>query len=419
MIFFISDKMTHDPDPDGSPGTWILIRKDGSKIKFLFSDKFIYLRKQINKKIMIQRSAVFNNKVFISGFTRQSKAINRKDFNSFALICSYVKQGDQSNIYDIEKAELIKALKLHRSSCYRDLRITLANLQTYVFNVESPDKPTDSRIRNLYKHDNFQKAKTIKFTFDPDLHKLLTNIDPVARPFTRIQVDQILKYKKATTKLLYIHLATYQPGSVLHYTIDQIKELLDLSHKYPDTSDLFKRAIVPAVNDMFESDLPISIAEIWDSDPEKRKGKKITGVTIKLLIAKSKDPDSSINNVNPDLTLEKRNQLAGWITGVLKLSNDQADHLINRVPVKQLITIGKGIEKNFSESRSGIRSDEKKIKPEKYSGYTAKVFRNIFRTMDGDILSKKYIPFVAPKKVENDSNYINQIGLPVTGEARK
>ena len=368
---------------------------------------------------MIQRSAVFNNKVFISGFTKQNKAINRKDFNSFALICSYVKQGDQSNVYDIEKAELIKALKLNRSSCYRDLKNTLANLQTYVFNVESPDKPADLRARNLYKHDNFQKSKIVRFTFDPDLHKLLTDIDPVSRPFTRIQVDQILKYKKATTKLLYIHLAGFQPGSVLHYTIDQIKELLDLSHKYPDTSDLFKRAIVPAVNDMYESDLPISVGEIWDSDPEKRKGKKITGITIKLLIAKSKDPDSSINNVNPDLSFEKRNQLSGWITGILKLNNDQANHLINRVPIKQLIAIGQGIEKNFAESRSGIRSNEKKIRPEKYSAYSASVFRKNFRTMDGDILSKKYIPFIAPKKVENDSNYINQIRIPVTDQARK
>lgn len=330
--------------------------------------------------------ALMPNKIILSKFCNTDITLTKRDINFLTVLCSYIDPEDQPDkVYQINKIDLIHKFGFSKHSFYRDLKNALIRLQSFVFNV-SENAPKSVKAVNTFKHTNDYNSTFISITFDSEFHSMVTDIEPGCEGFTRIQVDKVLKFKHQHTKKLYMILSRYKENDIIDFDLSDLRNKLDLVDKYQDTNDLLKRAMIPAVNEMVFTDKPFKFEPV-------KQGKKIVSLRLTMLKPNSMEVLKNEFRISPIINSElnetEKNQFLGYLRGKLFLSEEQAAYVFERIELKDLQPVCKGIEKAFTESRTGIRTGLRKILPEKYAGYTASTLRRVFGST---ILNKEYKP---------------------------
>lgn len=322
-------------------------------------------------------------KLLNSAFTSTKKPLTINDLNFLSVLCSYITPDTPRAPLKIDKIELCRKLGFTDvSGYYRNLKNSLLRLQSFAFNI-SEAAPVNVHAINLFEHTNNKRENFVTIEFTESFYRLATDVNKGTDGFSRVQVSEVLKLDKGTSKRIYLILSTLNKKGETFFTPEELREKLGFSGKYKDNTNFLKRVLIPAVNELIYTDSPIKIESVI-------KGKRST-VGFKISFIEKKPEQAA--NPNKGLGVNDINQLKGYIKGRLHLNDNQAGKLIKRAPVSEIVRLGKIIEQAITESRNGKREGARQIRPEKYASYSASVFRKNFPAVTGDLFAEYYTPF--------------------------
>jgi plasmid replication initiation protein len=299
-----------------------------------------------------------------------------------SVLCSYITPERPRAPLIIDKIELCRKLGFTDvTGYYRNLKNSLLRLQSFAFNI-SETAPVNVHAINLFEHTNNKRESFVTIDFSESFYRLATDVNKGTDGFSRVQISEVLKLDKGTSKRIYLLISNFNRNGETFFTPEELREKLGFTGKYKDNTNFLKRVLIPAVNELIYSDRPIKIT------PVLRGKRSIIGYKFAFIERK---PEQA-TNPNAGLGEEGKNQLKGYIKGRLHLNENQAALLIKRAPVSEIVRLGRIIETAIAESRNGKRAN--KILPEKYASYTASVFRKNFPPSVGDLFAAVYVPFV-------------------------
>lgn len=125
-------------------------------------------------------------------------------------------------------------------------------------------------LLNGFEYDD--ELDTFKISCSTRVYEILTSYRN-SNGYTPINLKVYIELKNPNSQRLYDLLRLWSnTKSLISYEIDEIRELLMLEDKYNKYSDLKKRVITPAVNELNDTDM-------FDIDfTEKKKGKKVHAI---------------------------------------------------------------------------------------------------------------------------------------------
>jgi plasmid replication initiation protein len=112
-------------------------------------------------------------------------------------------------------------------------------------------------------------AGTISVSITPRMAEIFFEI---AGQFTGIEIESLLKLRGKYAKRLYILLMQFKATGVRYLSIDQVRKLFRIDDKYDKISDIKKRVIDPAVNEICQ------MTELQCAYETSKKGRNISEV---------------------------------------------------------------------------------------------------------------------------------------------
>lgn len=133
----------------------------------------------------------------------------------------------------------------------------------------------------------------------------------LTREFTRFELQEIMRVRGKSPKLLYRQLKQWRMVGQYSVTMNELRELLDVPDSY-ETKDVTKKIIVPSVNKLHE--IPAFSTLTYNYS---KRGKTIVRVVFtwypeKGLINKNALP-SSVDTITESITDNNKNSYSGYI----------------------------------------------------------------------------------------------------------
>lgn len=166
---------------------------------------------------------------------------------------------------------------LEPSSAYRHLREAVYKLSERWVRTEDPEKVRE--FRWVESRTYFKDEGRIDIIFTKSIMPYLFQLES---QFTKYQLENVASFRGTYSIRIYELLTQYKTLGEREFSVDELKDLLQVADKYPRFNSFNERVLTPALEEINErSDLLISV------EPKKR-GRKVTALTFKISLKPQK-----------------------------------------------------------------------------------------------------------------------------------
>jgi plasmid replication initiation protein len=191
--------------------------------------------------------------------------------------------------FTITTEAMARELGVSRVNAARDLKTAVNKLYNRTIKIDSRD---DSEMRWLYKKAFFESSGVAVIHISPSLFPFLFELK---KCFTSYHLKYVAQFKSAYSIRVYELLRQFKKETQLCVDVGWLREALQLGDKYPRTSDIKKKIVLPAIADIQEfSDLNVSYEQV-------KYGKEIVKFIFKY--APKKTPQTKSNATKPLIPL--------------------------------------------------------------------------------------------------------------------
>jgi len=231
----------------------------------------------MNNKNIVKTSHNLNH--FRGGYTRLEL-----DF-IYAFISTIKDEDKEFREYSLPLKELEK--KLNKRLEIKKIEYLFDTLISKTFKINNKDELTVYTFFTRLKYNKNSKVLSVKFNEDlkPHLLKL--------RTYAKGDFRYILQFKSEYTKRIYMLLAQWRKAGVVKYSVEQLREMLDVPKKYL-YGDFKRKVLLKAHKELStkESDLMFDYEEL-----KKEGGKKVTHILFNIIKSGGTDKQVQVQDL--------------------------------------------------------------------------------------------------------------------------
>ena len=200
---------------------------------------------------------------------RYKLSLKEQRFIMFAI--SKIRKDDKNREYTFSVNDFAKALKWNSHNTYKNLRILVKSLMNRSLSF-FPDEDTEVWIHWFDKVVYKRYKATISFTFSNELTPHLFNLK---EKFTAFKLEPVLKFGSIYSIRIYELLKEAQWQGGKEISLDDLRQLLGLSDKYPMYKDFRRNVLMVAKQELAQkSDIRFTYEPI-------KSGKRVVAVFLK------------------------------------------------------------------------------------------------------------------------------------------
>jgi plasmid replication initiation protein len=181
--------------------------------------------------------------------------------------------------FKITVDDFSKELGIDNKAVYRDLKA--AAIKLYNRSIRIGDAVTGSNARWIYKEEHDERKGEITLYFTPEIMPYLTELKG---KFTSYKLKDVANFESSYSFRFYELLASWKGKEELTVEVSWIRKSLNLGVKYPQTGDLKRYVVLPAVADINKfSNLNVELGQV-------KKGREINKFIFKYAPKKTEPP---------------------------------------------------------------------------------------------------------------------------------
>lgn len=284
----------------------------------------------------------------------------------FFMLVSQIEHNDeQFKTYKMFVRDIINIVKpKSEKNMYAQVKNDMMSLENKKIDYSDGNKTAPIRllVEPVYHEREGYITARLHHLLKPELLKL-------KREFTVGLLCEMLRFKSINTQRIYLLIRQYQnaKSKVNRIDVEDLKNILGLSDKYPRYNDFKKRVISPALEEINETGLKVKLKE-------HRKGRSVITVDFIIVENKSKDLESQSDELAPLVadknTDEKLIRLQDRL-GELGLSSNIINQLIHKPGIKDSKEVWSTINDIKMKKRDGKITGS-------VSAYATQTFKNMF-----------------------------------------
>lgn len=283
----------------------------------------------------------------------------------FMLVSQIENEDEEFKTYKIFVRDIINIVKPRsEKNMYAQVKSDMMSLENKKIDYSDGNKSAPIRllVEPVYHEREGYITARIHHLLKPELLKL-------KREFTVGLLCEMLRFKSINTQRIYLLIRQYQnaKSKVNRIEVDELKNILGLSDKYPRYNDFKKRVISPALEEINETGLKVKLKE-------HRKGRSVVMLDFIIVENKAKElapqPEVASPLVTDENTDEKLKRLQTRLSE-LGLSAKLINELIFMPGIKDSKEIWSTINEIKMKKRDGKISGS-------VSAYATRTFMNMF-----------------------------------------
>lgn len=223
--------------------------------------------------------------VVANDIIRGKQKMTLREMQLLQLVISQIVKGDKELMrYTTTVAELAQFLGIGQRSLYRDLDQITDLLQSRYIKIN---------VNNIFKKFNWlhiceydADTKVITLQLHDELKPYLTELE---RFYSQIQLETILSFRSYYAVRLYqLFVCNYGESGQSEYifTMDELRDFFQTGDKYKQNTDLIKKTIKPALDELNASDY--CIIYNYSENHAKCKGSPLESVSFSVIVCKDK-----------------------------------------------------------------------------------------------------------------------------------
>jgi len=195
--------------------------------------------------------------------------------------------------FTISADDFSKTMGTAKENAYRDLKIAVNKLYGRDIYFDDVGDIEGKGWKWLYSKEFNKTTNSAVININPKLFPFLFELK---KKFTSYRLRDVSKFKSSYSIRIYEFLIQYKKNNELVVEVDWLRKKLQLGEKYPRTSDIKKKIVIPAVEDINAfSNISVTYEQI-------KAGREISQFVFKYSV--EPEPNQPLKKVTKDMIVK-------------------------------------------------------------------------------------------------------------------